>query len=126
MERAKPQRITGPWRLADLPDMPKNGLTAFSCFHCGGGSTMGYKLAGFQVLGGVEIDPERIELHDVATKPIASTWAWPDVEVWAWVDATADHDVQSVVKATAGTRVLMPWQDAATAYRWVFIPGLDD
>lgn len=70
--------------------------------------------------------PGRIELHGVATKPIAATWAWPDVEVWAWVDATADHDVQSVVKATAGTRVLMPWQDAATAYRRVFIPGLDD
>lgn len=69
MAKAKPRRITGPWRLADLPDMPKNGLTAFSCFHCGGGSTMGYKLAGFQVLGGVEIDPEMMGIYRANHKP---------------------------------------------------------
>lgn len=69
MEKAKPRRITGPWRLADLPDMPKNWLTAFSCFHCGGGSTMGYKLAGFQVLGGVEIDPEMMGIYRANHKP---------------------------------------------------------
>lgn len=40
---------TGPWNLTDLKDIPKNGKTVFSCFHCGGGSTMGYKLAGFDV-----------------------------------------------------------------------------
>jgi DNA (cytosine-5)-methyltransferase 1 len=38
-------------------------LTAFSTFHCGGGSTMGYKLAGFQVLGGVEIDPRMSAIY---------------------------------------------------------------
>lgn len=69
MARARPRRITGPWLLADLPDMPKNGLTAFSCFHCGGGSTMGYKLAGFQVLGGVEIDPEMMGIYRANHKP---------------------------------------------------------
>jgi DNA (cytosine-5)-methyltransferase 1 len=35
-----------------------NNLTVFGTFICGGGSTMGYKLAGFNHLGGVEIDPQ--------------------------------------------------------------------
>ena len=42
----------GPWKLSDLDSIEKNGLTVFSCFHCGGGSTMGYKLSGYKVLGG--------------------------------------------------------------------------
>ena len=63
MAKAELRRITGPWRLADLKQVPSNGLTAFSCFHCGGGSTMGYKLAGFDVLGGVEIDPEMMSIY---------------------------------------------------------------
>jgi DNA (cytosine-5)-methyltransferase 1 len=58
-----PNKVTGPWRLADLPKVPKNGLKVFSCFHCGGGSTMGYKLAGFDVLGGVEIDPKMMAVY---------------------------------------------------------------
>lgn len=62
-----PNKITGPWNLADLNDgkigTPAHGLTVFSCFHCGGGSTMGYKLAGFNVLGGVEIDPEMMDIY---------------------------------------------------------------
>lgn len=53
----------GPWKLADLDSVEKNGRTVFSCFHCGGGSTMGYKLAGYTVLGGVEIDPEMSGLY---------------------------------------------------------------
>ena len=43
------------WHLEDYPQK-KNGLKVFSCFACGGGSTMGYKLAGCNVLGCVEID----------------------------------------------------------------------
>lgn len=54
---------TGPWNLSDIDKIPKNDLKVFSCFHCGGGSTMGYKLAGFTVLGGVEIDPEMMEIY---------------------------------------------------------------
>lgn len=54
---------TGPWNLSDLKDVPKNGLKVFSCFHCGGGSTMGYKLAGYDVLGGVEIDPKMMQIY---------------------------------------------------------------
>lgn len=49
------------WKLADgypAPGIEYHGKTAFGTFVCGGGSTMGYKLAGFHHLGGVEIDPE--------------------------------------------------------------------
>lgn len=51
------------WSLTDLESVPKNGLTVFSLFHCGGGSTMGYKLAGCTVLGGVEIDPRMMKVY---------------------------------------------------------------
>lgn len=51
------------WSLTDLDSVPKNGLTVFSLFHCGGGSTMGYKLAGCTVLGGVEIDPRMMKVY---------------------------------------------------------------
>ena len=44
------------WNLEDIQKIPKNGLKVFSCFSCGGGSTMGYKLAGFEVIGNNEID----------------------------------------------------------------------
>jgi DNA (cytosine-5)-methyltransferase 1 len=44
------------WYLKDGYPL-KNGLKVFGTFICGGGSTMGYKLAGFEHLGGVEIDP---------------------------------------------------------------------
>jgi DNA (cytosine-5)-methyltransferase 1 len=63
------RRFHGPWNLTDLATVPKNGLTAFSCFHCGGGSTMGYKLAGFNMLGGVEIDPEMMAIYQANHKP---------------------------------------------------------
>lgn len=46
------------WHLSDLDKIEKNNLKVFSCFACGGGSTMGYKLAGFEVIGANEIDPE--------------------------------------------------------------------
>lgn len=48
------------WKLADgypAPGIVPNGCKVFGTFICGGGSTMGYKLAGFNHLGGVEIDP---------------------------------------------------------------------
>lgn len=47
----------------------KNGLKVFSCFACGGGSTMGYKLAGFEVLGANEIDPKMAECYKVNHNP---------------------------------------------------------
>jgi len=59
----------GPWNLSELKDVPKNGYKVFSCFHCGGGSTMGYKLAGYEVLGGVEIDPEMMAVYRANHNP---------------------------------------------------------
>lgn len=50
------------WTFADYPK-EKNGLKVFSCFACGGGSTMGYKLSGCEVLGCVEIDPKMNEVY---------------------------------------------------------------
>ena len=44
------------WKLADA-NFTKDKGKVFSCFACGGGSSMGYKLAGFDVIGCNEIDP---------------------------------------------------------------------
>lgn len=44
------------WTLKDA-SFTKDRGKVFSCFACGGGSTMGYKLAGFDVVGCNEIDP---------------------------------------------------------------------
>jgi len=63
------QLKTGPWNLIDLKDIPKNGKKVFSIFHCGGGSTMGYKLSGYDVLGGVEIDPEMMAIYRANHNP---------------------------------------------------------
>lgn len=50
------------WRMPDDYD-EANGYSVFSTFACGGGSTMGYKLAGYDVLGCVEIDQEMFRLY---------------------------------------------------------------
>jgi DNA (cytosine-5)-methyltransferase 1 len=57
------------WSLKDLKTIPPNGHTVFSMFHCGGGSTMGYKLAGYDVLGGVDIDPDMMAIYRSNHKP---------------------------------------------------------
>lgn len=44
--------------LADLDKVTKTGLKVFSTFACGGGSSIGYKLAGYDVIGANDIDPE--------------------------------------------------------------------
>lgn len=56
------------WTLKDAKFTKGKGKV-FSCFACGGGSTMGYKLAGFDVLGCNEIDPKMIEAYKVNHKP---------------------------------------------------------
>jgi len=49
------------WSFKDYPR--KNGLKVFSCFACGGGSTMGYKLAGYDVIGCLEIDKRMNDIY---------------------------------------------------------------
>lgn len=56
------------WEFKDYPK-EKNGLKVFSCFACGGGSTMGYKLAGCEVLGCCEIDEEMNKMYLENHKP---------------------------------------------------------
>ena len=51
------------WNLADGYIMPRNGHKVFSTFACGGGSTMGYKLAGYEMLGICEIDPQMARIY---------------------------------------------------------------
>jgi len=56
------------WTLKDAKFTKDKGKV-FSCFACGGGSTMGYKLAGFDVLGCNEIDPKMIEAYKANHNP---------------------------------------------------------
>lgn len=56
------------WTLKDAVFTKDKG-TVFSCFACGGGSTMGYKLAGFDVLGCNEIDPKMMEAYRANHNP---------------------------------------------------------
>ncbi len=55
------------WSLKDYPN--SNGLKVFSCFACGGGSTMGYKLAGYEVIGCLEIDKKMNNVYLANHKP---------------------------------------------------------
>lgn len=57
------------WYLSDLEKIEKNNLKVFSCFACGGGSTMGYKLAGFSVIGANDIDPEMAQHYKLNHSP---------------------------------------------------------
>ena len=63
-EQFKPKKSTDwKWTMKDDYPKEKNGLTVFSCFACGDGSTMGYKLAGCDVIGDLEIDPKMNEVY---------------------------------------------------------------
>ena len=60
------------WNLADgypAQGIEKHGKKVFGTFICGGGSTMGYKLAGFDHLGGVEYDKDVAAVYDRNHKP---------------------------------------------------------
>jgi DNA (cytosine-5)-methyltransferase 1 len=56
------------WNLKDTVFTKDKGKV-FSCFACGGGSTMGYKLAGFDVLGCNEIDPKMADAYKANHDP---------------------------------------------------------
>lgn len=56
------------WTLKDAKFTKDKGKV-FSCFACGGGSSFGYKLAGFDVIGCNEIDPKMIEAYKVNHNP---------------------------------------------------------
>ena len=60
------------WFLKDgypSENITKNNYNVFGTFICGGGSTMGYKLAGFNHLGGVEIDPPIADVYKTNHNP---------------------------------------------------------
>jgi DNA (cytosine-5)-methyltransferase 1 len=55
------------WYLKDYPQ--KENIKVFSCFACGGGSTMGYKLAGCDVVGCLEIDKRMLDVYTANHNP---------------------------------------------------------
>jgi len=56
------------WDLKDSKTTKDKGKV-FSCFSCGGGSTMGYKLAEFDVIGCNEIDPKMMAVYKINHRP---------------------------------------------------------
>lgn len=58
----KEHRFPYEWTLK-AAKFTKDKGKVFSCFACGGGSTMGYKLAGFDVIGHNDIDKKMIEVY---------------------------------------------------------------
>lgn len=66
MQQYDEHRFPYKWYLKD--GYPAKGIephnsSVFGTFICGGGSSMGYKLAGFNHLGGVELDPEVAKVY---------------------------------------------------------------
>lgn len=57
------------WRLTDKLKVPYHGKSVFGTFVCGGGSTMGYKLAGFNHIGGVEFTEHYSRVYKENHKP---------------------------------------------------------
>lgn len=78
----------GAWKLSDLKSVQQNGYKVFSCFACGGGSSMGYKLAGFDVIGALEIDPSMMKLYQLNLRPEYSYMM--DIREF---NKLADHDL---------------------------------
>lgn len=56
------------WTLKEA-NFTKDKGKVFSCFACGGGSTMGYKLAGFDVIGHNDIDKRMIDVYKINHNP---------------------------------------------------------
>jgi len=56
------------WKISET-NFTKDKGTVFSCFSCGGGSSFGYKLAGFDVIGCNEIDPKMMAAYRANHNP---------------------------------------------------------
>lgn len=72
MSNYQPHRFPYLWRLADgypAKGIENHGCKVFGTFICGGGSSMGYKLAGFHHLGGVELDPSIAAIYKANHNP---------------------------------------------------------
>jgi len=68
----KPYKFPYNWNIADgypSKNIEFHGCKVFGTFVCGGGSSFGYKLAGYEHLGGVEIDPKVGEVYKLNHKP---------------------------------------------------------
>ena len=61
--------FTYKWNLKDLEKVTKNGYKVFSFFAGGGGSSQGFKMAGYDVIGCNEIDPRQMEIYLHNLKP---------------------------------------------------------
>lgn len=57
------------WRLADLAEVPRTGLKVVSTFSCGGGSSMGYRRAGFDVVLANDIDGRMAKHYQENLRP---------------------------------------------------------
>ena len=60
------------WKLSDgypAKGVDHHGTTVFSTFSCGGGSSMGYKLAGYDVVAANDIDPKMQMVYEKNHKP---------------------------------------------------------
>lgn len=60
------------WKLKDgypAKGIEKHGSKVFSTFACGGGSSMGYKLAGYDVIGANDIDPQMEKVYKANHNP---------------------------------------------------------
>ena len=57
------------WNLTELASVPQNGIKVMSTFACGGGSSMGYKRAGCEVIAANDIDPEMAWHYKLNIKP---------------------------------------------------------
>ena len=57
------------WTLADIESVERQGVSVMSTFACGGGSSLGYKLAGCDVIAANDIDPEMAWHYKKNIKP---------------------------------------------------------
>jgi len=67
--KSKAHKFPYIWTIKELENITKDKGDVFSCFACGGGSSFGYKRAGFNVIGCNEIDPKMMKAYVTNHKP---------------------------------------------------------